>query len=71
MGEAKSAEGAEGEWGKDERAMGEPEKDNSPAGEPEEGEGPVNLRPGERPSQERLGPVPKRSRECEAQGFAR
>ncbi len=61
--------------------MGAPEKDNSPVGEPEQGErpvgepekddSPVDCCPGERPSHGWLGPVPKRSRECKAQGSSR
>ncbi len=38
-------------------------------GEPDKDECPVDARPGERPSHGRLGPVPKRSRECAAAGI--
>ncbi len=45
--------------------------DKAPEGEPAQGECPVDARPGKRPSQGRLGPVPKRSRECAAAGAER
>jgi hypothetical protein len=54
-----------------ELAMGEPESGECPVGEPEKDNSPVGCCPGERPSHGWLGPVPKRSRECEAQGSSR
>ena len=47
-------------------------KTKGPVGEAvHRGEGPVDLHPAERPSQGRLGPVPKRSRESVAHGLSR
>ena len=51
------------------RGMGEADQDKGPVGEPDKDNSPVDCCPGERPSQGRLGPVPKRSRECAAAGI--
>ncbi len=48
---------------------GESDQGKGPVGEPDKDNSPVDCCPGERPSQGRLGPVPKRSRECAAAGI--
>ncbi len=51
------------------RGTGEADQDKGPVGEPDKDNSPVDCCPGERPSHGRLGPVPKRSRECAAAGI--
>ncbi|MEE8266608.1 MAG: hypothetical protein V3R62_09700, partial [Acidiferrobacterales bacterium] len=51
------------------RGTGEADQDKGPVGEPDKDNSPVDCCPGERPSRGRLGPVPKRSRECAAAGI--
>ncbi len=71
MGGPESGECPVGAPEQDNNPVGEPEQGERPVGEPDKDECPVDARPGERPSHGRLGPVPKRSRECEAQGSSR
>ncbi len=51
------------------RGTGEADQGKGPVGEPDKDNSPVDCCPGERPSHGRLGPVPKRSRECAAAGI--